>query len=146
MQPFSETCLCGRSFAQLFAWSNHRRACKKSKIRLSGALDKAKEAWASRKRMRLTSSVTLPPVVNPSEVGHEDLGHEVYSVNFLLSSHHSYLIEIATAVDCRRLRNKRCPLDHDGTKALVPKAQSSLTFTFSRRSTRTPPTRPRRFL
>src|SRR5215472_6426550 len=48
-QAFSETCLCGRSFSQIYALANHRRACKQSKKRLSSALSQAKELWVDRK-------------------------------------------------------------------------------------------------
>lgn len=47
------TCLCGRSFTQPSALSKHKRACPKSKKRLSGALGKAKQLWVGRKRQRL---------------------------------------------------------------------------------------------
>jgi hypothetical protein len=61
MQSFSESCLCGRSFSQLFALSNHQRTCQKSKKRLSSAIEKAKEAWLSRKKPRCDTSVHPPP-------------------------------------------------------------------------------------
>ncbi|KAG2741806.1 hypothetical protein P692DRAFT_201726163 [Suillus brevipes Sb2] len=43
-------CTCGRSFAQLNAYANHQRTCKKRKKHLSNALAKAKELWTTRKR------------------------------------------------------------------------------------------------
>jgi hypothetical protein len=43
-------CGCGRSFKLANAFSNHQRQCKKTKKRLSSALDKAKELWTAKKR------------------------------------------------------------------------------------------------
>lgn len=48
-----KTCLCGRSFSQPNAFSKHKRACQKSKERLSSALDQAKQMWTAKKRRRL---------------------------------------------------------------------------------------------
>ncbi|KAG2156448.1 uncharacterized protein EDB93DRAFT_1247157 [Suillus bovinus] len=47
---YSTICKCGRSFAQLNAYANHQRTCKKRKKYLSNALAKAKEVWTARKR------------------------------------------------------------------------------------------------
>jgi hypothetical protein len=49
---YSTICKCGRSFAQLNAYANHQRTCKKRKKYLSSALAKAKEVWTTRKRPR----------------------------------------------------------------------------------------------
>jgi hypothetical protein len=49
-------CVCGRSFQQLSAFTNHKRTCQSSKKRLSSALDKAKQLWKGPKRRRLLSS------------------------------------------------------------------------------------------
>lgn len=46
-------CICGRSFAYEYAYSNHQRQCKKTKRVLSGALEKAKEVWNAKKRRRI---------------------------------------------------------------------------------------------
>jgi hypothetical protein len=46
-------CMCGRTFTQEYALSNHQRHCKKTKKRLAGTLEKAKELWIMRKRPRL---------------------------------------------------------------------------------------------
>lgn len=51
-QSYSTVCRCGRSFAQLNAYANHQRTCKKRKKYLSNALSKAKELWTTRKRPR----------------------------------------------------------------------------------------------
>ena len=63
MTSFAEICVCGRSFSHIFAWSNHRRTCQQSKKRLSGALDKAKEVWKSRKKSCTDASLVSPPVL-----------------------------------------------------------------------------------
>jgi hypothetical protein len=49
-------CICGRSFSQLSAFTNHKRTCQSSKKRLSSALDKAKQLWKGPKRRRLQGS------------------------------------------------------------------------------------------
>ncbi|KIM59251.1 hypothetical protein SCLCIDRAFT_27508 [Scleroderma citrinum Foug A] len=49
-------CSCGRTFAQLSAYTNHQRTCKKRKKRLSGALAKAKLTWDNRKRRRMSGN------------------------------------------------------------------------------------------
>lgn len=54
-------CSCGQTFAQLSAFTNHQRTCKKRKKCLSGALVKAKLVWDNRKK-RHTSD-------NPDEYG-----------------------------------------------------------------------------
>ena len=46
-------CLCGRTFTQENAYSKHQKFCRKTKKRLSGALDKAKDLWLSNKRRRV---------------------------------------------------------------------------------------------
>lgn len=50
LAQYSTVCTCGRSFAQLNAYANHQRTCKKRKKHLSDALAKAKEIWTTRKR------------------------------------------------------------------------------------------------
>ncbi|KIM75847.1 hypothetical protein PILCRDRAFT_98847 [Piloderma croceum F 1598] len=55
-----QTCLCGRSFAQQSALSNHKRSCSKSKKRFSATLDMAKQAWTNRKRRRVDSEDVQP--------------------------------------------------------------------------------------
>lgn len=52
-------CLCGRSFTLEYAHSNHQRQCKKTKKRLSSALEKAKEIWNTKKRRRI-EELSLP--------------------------------------------------------------------------------------
>ncbi|KAG1884432.1 hypothetical protein F4604DRAFT_1919636 [Suillus subluteus] len=50
LAQYSTVCTCGRSFAQLNAYANHQRTCKKRKKYLLNALSKAKELWTMRKR------------------------------------------------------------------------------------------------
>lgn len=72
----SETCLCGRSFSHTSALSHHIRSCQKTKKRLSGALDKAKEVWSGKKRRRLDHEE--PSMVNqPSSSGLVNAPHPV---------------------------------------------------------------------
>lgn len=51
-----QTCFCGRSFLGQSAFTNHSRTCRKTKKRLSNALEKAKETWTLNKRRRLDPS------------------------------------------------------------------------------------------
>jgi hypothetical protein len=48
-----QSCLCGRTFSQPNAYSNHKCKCSKTKKRLSTALEKAKEKWTGKKRRKL---------------------------------------------------------------------------------------------
>jgi hypothetical protein len=57
-------CLCGREFYQDNAYGNHQRSCKRTKKRLSGALEKAKEIFAQ-KRQKITH-VALAPSPAPT--------------------------------------------------------------------------------
>ena len=50
-------CTCGRDFAQLNAYTNHQRTCKKRKKHLSSALAKAKLVWDNRKKRRTGNDV-----------------------------------------------------------------------------------------
>jgi hypothetical protein len=51
--PANHVCFCQRSFVTIGALNFHRRSCKKTNKRLSGALAKAKEVWKSKKRRRV---------------------------------------------------------------------------------------------
>jgi hypothetical protein len=53
---FSVVCCCTRTFFQESAYTNHKRVCQRSRKRLAGALGKAKEIWAEKKRRRLAGS------------------------------------------------------------------------------------------
>jgi hypothetical protein len=52
MEGWSQRCLCGRIFTQTYAFTNHSRNCKKTKTRLSSALEKAKERYFANKRRK----------------------------------------------------------------------------------------------
>lgn len=54
VMDYPQECLCGRTFSQVNAMSNHRRTCKKSKSRLSSMLTDAQENWR-RKKARLNN-------------------------------------------------------------------------------------------
>ncbi|KIK32218.1 hypothetical protein CY34DRAFT_111051, partial [Suillus luteus UH-Slu-Lm8-n1] len=70
-------CTCGRSFAQLNAYANHQRTCKKRKKHLSNALSKAKELWSTKKRLcreedkcdklLAGSTLSLPTIAHSAE-------------------------------------------------------------------------------
>ena len=61
MEGWSQSCVCGRIFTQTYAYTNHSRNCKKTKTRLSSALEKAKERYHANKR-RKTEVTTQPEV------------------------------------------------------------------------------------
>ena len=46
---FTQTCVCGRTFTGLNAFTWHEKGCAKGKKRLAGALSRAKEAYRSKK-------------------------------------------------------------------------------------------------
>jgi hypothetical protein len=52
-------CVCGRTFSVPQAYSCHKRSCQKTKKRLSGALEKAKEAWQVKKRRKVEGKAQL---------------------------------------------------------------------------------------
>jgi hypothetical protein len=56
---WSQTCVCGRAFSLPQAYTFHQRSCQKTKKRLLGALEKAKDILQARKR-RKVESVVLP--------------------------------------------------------------------------------------
>jgi hypothetical protein len=79
-------CKCGRSFAQLNAYANHQRTCKKRKKYLSNALTKAKEVWAARKRPcredeRDEPALSLPPTSQALSIGSEQVFVDGMEVN-----------------------------------------------------------------
>ena len=65
---FSLTCVCARSFAQPGGLAYHRRSCKKAKVRLAGALRRAKEAWTDRKRRRCEDTETGSEILSQQDV------------------------------------------------------------------------------
>lgn len=58
MSNSSQVCLCGRAFTHVHALTNHQHECRHSKVRLAGALARAKDFWHTRKRRRLDTSNT----------------------------------------------------------------------------------------
>ena len=62
-------CICGHSFSQATALTNHKRSCKSSKKRLSSALEKARQLWTGSKRRRLEVGVPQHKVDPPLPVG-----------------------------------------------------------------------------
>jgi hypothetical protein len=47
-----QVCICGRTFSMQQAYTYHKRSCQKTKKRLAGALEKAKEVWQTNKRRK----------------------------------------------------------------------------------------------
>src|SRR6202022_3733177 len=47
-----KVCICGRTFSVQQAYTCHKRSCQKTKKRLAGALEKAKEVWQTNKRRK----------------------------------------------------------------------------------------------
>ncbi|KAG1813081.1 hypothetical protein EV424DRAFT_1541839 [Suillus variegatus] len=70
---YSTICPCGRSFAQLNAYVNHQRTCKKRKKHLSSALAKAKEMWTTRKRPCLDDRPSMMTRRIPPSIFHQDV-------------------------------------------------------------------------
>jgi len=57
IDSFSQTCrCCGRTFAQLTAFSNHLGSCALKKRKLANALLVAQGAYRERKRQRLSNN------------------------------------------------------------------------------------------
>ena len=46
---FTQTCVCGRVFSDLGAFTHHEKGCRKGKKQLSNALSKAKEVYQAKK-------------------------------------------------------------------------------------------------
>jgi hypothetical protein len=65
-----EACVCGRTFYQPQAYSFHQRNCKKTKKRLAGALEKAKEIWQAKKRRKIEGESPTEglPVMGPTDL------------------------------------------------------------------------------
>jgi hypothetical protein len=55
---FTQTCVCGRAYADIGAFTRHEKTCRKGKKRLSGALARVKEIYnAKRARRRAPSPI-----------------------------------------------------------------------------------------
>jgi hypothetical protein len=52
---WSQTCVCGRAFSLPQAYTFHQRSCQRTKKRLLGALEKAKDILQARKRRKVES-------------------------------------------------------------------------------------------
>ena len=102
------TCLCGRAFSHTSALSNHIRSCQKTKKRLSGALDKAREVWSGRKRRRLGLDHEEPSTINqPSLSGLVSTPHPVTPVDEVMHTFiHIWKSSDRTILTCRRLLPK----------------------------------------
>jgi hypothetical protein len=57
---WSQTCVCGRAFSAPQAHTFHQRSCQRTKKRLLGALEKAKDILQARKRRKLEAESMLP--------------------------------------------------------------------------------------
>jgi hypothetical protein len=69
-------CICGRTFSVQQAYTCHKRSCQKTKKRLAGALEKAKEVWQANKRQKREAKATKEALAlaGPS---HPSLTHTV---------------------------------------------------------------------
>lgn len=74
---FCETCTCGRAFYFPGALKNHERSCSKRKKRLSGALEKARVLWTSRKKARLDLHTNGSQQMELERSDADDIGAEV---------------------------------------------------------------------
>jgi hypothetical protein len=52
---WSQTCVCGRTFSLPQAYAFHQRSCQRTKKRLLGALEKARDVLQARKRRKVES-------------------------------------------------------------------------------------------
>jgi hypothetical protein len=60
---WSQTCVCGRAFSLPQAYTFHQRSCQRTKKRLLGALEKAKDILQAKKRRKVES---VHPTQNPA--------------------------------------------------------------------------------
>ena len=65
-----QVCVCNRTFSVPQAYTFHKRSCWKTKKQLSSALDKAKEVWQSKKRLKM-EAMKCPTAECPPDQ-HED--------------------------------------------------------------------------
>jgi hypothetical protein len=69
MNPaWCQVCICGRTFSVQQAYTYHKRSCEKTKKRLSGALEKAKEVWQANKRRRMEEKAAKVALGGPSHL------------------------------------------------------------------------------
>jgi uncharacterized protein YecT (DUF1311 family) len=81
MDSDSYTCTCGRSFAQPGGLAYHHRSCKKAKVRLAGALSKAKGAWTDRKRRRCEATQAERENISEQDVSSESAMTQVHETS-----------------------------------------------------------------
>ena len=62
---FTQTCVCGRVFSDLDAFTRHEKGCRKGKKRLSSALAKAKEVYQA-KKVKLSVASTRSSLDGPN--------------------------------------------------------------------------------
>ena len=61
---WSQACVCGRAFSLPQAYTFHQRSCQRTKKRLLGALEKAKDILQASKRRKVESViVTIFPTL-----------------------------------------------------------------------------------
>jgi hypothetical protein len=73
---WSESCICGRTFSLPQAYTYHQRSCQKTKKRLSGVLEKAKDILQSRKRHKAELEsllVVVAPTLAPEAASSYEL-------------------------------------------------------------------------
>jgi hypothetical protein len=58
---WSVTCVCGRTFSVPQAYTYHKHSCQKTKKRLAGALEKAREIWHAKKRRKTEAHALSGP-------------------------------------------------------------------------------------
>jgi hypothetical protein len=70
---WSQSCACGRTFSVPQAYTYHKRSCQKTKKRLFGALEKAREVWQAKKRQRMDQleNAAKDPSAGPSNLAPE---------------------------------------------------------------------------
>ncbi|KAH7919882.1 hypothetical protein BV22DRAFT_1022211, partial [Leucogyrophana mollusca] len=132
------TCICGRTFFQLNAFSMHERTCTRTKKRLSGALAKAKELWSSRKRQRTLAMGTAIEPNGPPATATPDPAPALKISSQVIHEHH---ITDGTSLAERRPRraNRRLPLRF---RDYLPQRLSSLPPAGSQVNTLTPTALP----
>ena len=67
---WSQTCVCGCAFSLPQAYTFHQHSCQRTKKRLLGALEKAKDILQARKHRKVESGRSVLPAQNlPAEAG-----------------------------------------------------------------------------
>lgn len=92
---FTQTCVCGRAYADIGAFTRHEKGCRKGKKRLSGALARVREIYHAKRARRRTPSPT------PGSSADGELAHTT-SV-----THASESFEDLASSDSRQVCNQR---------------------------------------